>query len=156
MKTKVILTGIVTAALTFTFSLETMSIFAAAPAGGRNFIDSNNDGICDNYGMYCQFIDEDGDGICDYYNNWGACGKGLGYVDEDGDGICDNCNMYCQFIDEDGDGICDYYNNWGACGKGLGYVDENGDGLCDNFISGGRGCNRRGRGGNGNRWYNRR
>lgn len=80
MKAKTILTGIVTAALTF--SLETMSIFAAAPAEGRNFIDSNNDGICDNCGMYCQFIDEDGDGICDYYNNWGAYGRGLGYVDE--------------------------------------------------------------------------
>ncbi len=112
MKAKTILTGIVTAALTF--SLETMSIFAAAPAEGRNFIDSNNDGICD------------------------------------------NCGMYCQFIDEDGDGICDYYNNWGAYGRGLGYVDADGDGICDYFISGGRGCNRRGRGGNGNRWYNRR
>lgn len=69
------------------FSLETVSVFAAEPAAGRNFTDSNNNGICGYCTTDCPFIDEDGDGICDNFAT-GACG--LGYVDENGDGICDN------------------------------------------------------------------
>lgn len=87
MKTKRIVSGIAAAVLVF--SLETMSVFAA---GGRNFVDVDNDGICDYCGTDCQFVDADGDGICDNYNNRGTYGNGagLGYVDADGDCVCDN------------------------------------------------------------------
>lgn len=90
MKIKKVLIGFVATSLIL--SLETMSAFAAVPAGGRNSINSDNSRLCNYCGSECQFIDEDGDGICDNYSNQKNCGKGLGlgYIDEDGDGVCDN------------------------------------------------------------------
>lgn len=74
---------------------------------GRNFVDKDNDGICDNnkhgfgrgigkMGMRQSrnFIDKDNDGICDNFpqGNNGNRGKGIGpnFVDKNNDGICDN------------------------------------------------------------------
>lgn len=46
------------------------------------------------------FVDEDEDGVCDYFQQNMGHGRGMGmgmwghgqnFVDEDGDGICDNC-----------------------------------------------------------------
>lgn len=53
---------------------------------GLNFVDKNNDGICDN------FVDENADGICDGCMGLGGQGKGngLNFVDENNDGVCDN------------------------------------------------------------------
>jgi hypothetical protein len=62
----------------------------------KNFVDKNNDGICDNLVSGNQndrgrnFVDANNDGICD---NKEACGnkvKGANYVDKNNDGICDN------------------------------------------------------------------
>lgn len=72
-----------------------------APRYYRNcqFVDANNDGICDN------FIDANGDGKCDNCRGQGLCdgtgvrnargknrgmGQGRNFVDANGDGICDN------------------------------------------------------------------
>lgn len=71
-----------------------------------NYVDDNNDGICDNAG-YGQ-----------------RAGQGQNFVDEDGDGVCDNAGTrHCagrSFTDANGDGICD---NAGSrqgnhCGQG--------------------------------------
>ncbi len=59
-----------------------------------NFVDNNEDGICDSCGNNCVtglglgigFIDHNGDGICDNLDT----GSGAGFVDADDDGICDN------------------------------------------------------------------
>lgn len=72
-----------------------VTTFAAGPRGGRNFVDKNGDGICDNANSVCIYVDEDGDGICDNcgIQHWcGMTGTGCGknFVDADGDGICDN------------------------------------------------------------------
>lgn len=122
-------------------SVGTISAFAEEPIGGRNYVDS------------------DGDGICDYANT--ICG----YMDEDGDGICDNCGIYHisglnkegkNFVDSDGDGVCDYYTDGQArgCrqgGYGVNFADADGDGICDNYTVGqGRGSGR-GRGCRGGR-----
>lgn len=73
----------------------TIQTFAANTGNGRNFIDVNSDGICDNYTgkseKRCSFIDEDGDGICDNYT--GKSEKRCSFIDEDEDGFCDNCGM---------------------------------------------------------------
>lgn len=71
----------------------TIQTFAANTGNGRNFIDANSDGICDNYTGKSgrRFVDEDGDGICDNYV--GKSEKGCRFTDEDGDGLCDNCGM---------------------------------------------------------------
>lgn len=97
MKKKIML---LIAALTV---LLLFSTAAAAVSSGRGYIDSNNDGTCDNRSGYSQFSDQDGDGICDNMEYSGNCpvqnqenirnsfgGYCSGYVDEDGDGICDN------------------------------------------------------------------
>lgn len=49
----------------------------AFAAGGRNYVDANGDGICDNRGNYCRFVDTDGDGVCDYHGT--SCRYGGGY-----------------------------------------------------------------------------
>ena len=61
----------------------------------QNYVDLNNDGICDNNnvtgGNGLNFVDANGDGICD---NNGACGNGLNFVDDNGDGVCDNYGTF--------------------------------------------------------------
>ncbi|WP_209342966.1 hypothetical protein [Flavonifractor sp. AGMB03687] len=39
----------------------------AFAASGRNYVDANGDGVCDNRGTYCQYMDANGDGVCDNY-----------------------------------------------------------------------------------------
>lgn len=58
-------------------SVGTVSVFAAGSGRGKNFVDTDNNGIC-------RFTDADNDGICDY------SGSGCRYTDTDNDGICDN------------------------------------------------------------------
>lgn len=84
---KKLLTGIATMALVV--SVSSTTAFAACGGCGSNFVDNDNDGVCDYYNTSCQFVDDDGNGTC------GNCGLGMhgmgtGYVDADGDGICDN------------------------------------------------------------------
>lgn len=55
---------------------------------GQNYVDEDNDGICDNYtdgqsrGYGCgrNFVDADNDGVCDNYTNGQGrgCGRGHG------------------------------------------------------------------------------
>ena len=89
---------IITAAV---LSAGTITAFASQPVGnnttcmgrgyGLNFVDSDNDGICDNFhsgrGMGRGF----GKGI----------GRGINFVDNNGDGICDNASS-CR------NGVCQY------------------------------------------------
>ena len=84
-----LLTGIAVTALLISMSSTTVLAAGGGRGCGRNFVDNDNDGVCDYYNTSCQFVDNDGDGICD---NCGSdnCGNGAGYVDADGDGICDN------------------------------------------------------------------
>lgn len=110
---KKIVTGIMATALVV--SIGTMGALAAGYnfGRGRNYVDVNNDNLCDNYNS----------AVCATYNP-----DGKNYVDTNGDGVCDN-HITCvkNYVDVDGDGICD---NYIACGKN--YVDLNGDGVCDN------------------------
>ncbi|MEA4822805.1 MAG: hypothetical protein VB111_01660 [Clostridiaceae bacterium] len=99
---KKILTGILLAALIV--SLGTTTAFAVSQPGGQNFVDANNDGICDNCDSTRHFIDANGDGICDNCEggirpmdgtgkragNGGKEVRGYGYTDADNNGICDN------------------------------------------------------------------
>lgn len=59
------------------FSLCSTTVIAASPMNGRNFVDDDGDGNCDNY-----------------TSNGNGCGRrpgcGKGYVDAVGDGVCDN------------------------------------------------------------------
>ena len=54
-----------------------VGVTGAFAAGGRNYVDANGDGICDNRGNYCRFVDTDGDGVCDYHGT--SCRYGGGY-----------------------------------------------------------------------------
>lgn len=75
---KKIIACILTAGLVL--SLSTATAFAAGNGQRRGR-------SCVNRGSYCQYVDEDNDGICDRYHSH-ASGN---YVDQDGDGICDYC-----------------------------------------------------------------
>lgn len=99
---KKLLSGVIISALVITAG--TVSAFAYHGRQNQtyklnkttNFVDSSNDGICDNRG---------------------TCGNGLYFVDANGDGICDNSGTYgngSYFVDANGDGICD---NLGTCPK---------------------------------------
>lgn len=77
------------AAMVLIISVSSLTVFAAGNGRGRNYVDNNNDGVCDNYNASCQFVDNDGDGICDNCAS-ATCGNGAGYIDADGNGICDN------------------------------------------------------------------
>lgn len=68
---------------------------------GYNFVDKNNDSICDNRNENCNgsnFVDSDKDGICDNKavtergNAEAPKGNRSNFVDSDKDGICDNRN----------------------------------------------------------------
>ena len=116
MSMKRVLAGILTALLTI--SLCGVTAFAAGPGGGRHFVDTDGDGVCDNAGSQCVYVDADGDGVCDNANNQCV------YVDADGDGVCDRCGaIHAQpggggFVDADGDGVCDHYQSGQGCGRG--------------------------------------
>lgn len=78
------------------------------------FIDSNNDGICDN----CT------DGVCmsnglcsSYFHEHGV------FIDNNNDGICDN---YAA-------GVCTQHGNHHMGGN---FIDNNNDGICDNCTAG--------------------
>ena len=77
--------GTVSAALVL--SLAVTGAFAAGNGRGRNYVDANGDGVCDNYGT----------------------GRGQYFVDADGDGVCDNCTQQ-GLCPRDGSGR---QNGWG-------------------------------------------
>ena len=59
------------------FSVCSMTVTAARSMNGRNYVDADNDSICD------------------YYGRGYGCGRG--YVDADGDGICDNMKYSIKY-----------------------------------------------------------
>lgn len=73
----------------------------AEQRGGTNYVDANNDGVCDT----CGATDANGDGVCDAcpFNGVrpqdgtgrqagrGGAGRGVGFVDANSDGVCDTC-----------------------------------------------------------------
>lgn len=97
-------------ALAFFLMSSTGAIVAAntAQKGGNvnapkvNYVDENNDGVCDNaacgeckntQAQQRNFVDENNDGVCDN----AGCGEckntqtqQRNFVDEDNDGVCDN------------------------------------------------------------------
>ncbi len=74
---------------------------------GRHFADADGGGVCDYSGDVCSYVDRNNDGLCDncgiYHGDCiagnGACGgvygtagtgHGRHFTDADGDGICDS------------------------------------------------------------------
>lgn len=93
------LVGILMAAMVL--SVGATSAFAAGRGcgrghgHGRNHVNVTASGAGGNYTGACNFVDADNDGICDNCNTYhGNCPSGSGcgqnYVDADGDGVCDN------------------------------------------------------------------
>ncbi|MCI8625763.1 MAG: hypothetical protein HFI40_05710 [Lachnospiraceae bacterium] len=74
MKTKTIITKLAAgmAAVSLLCSLGSIS----ASARGRNYVDANQDGVCDYCTTDCSFVDEDGDGICDHFAAQSCPGQG--------------------------------------------------------------------------------
>ena len=87
----------------------------ANTAARGNFVDKNNDGICDNYqarvnsGRGANFVDKNGDGVCDNRGNFGK-----------GRGNSNGCGKGYQHRNGQGRGNC--------CGRGNGYQHRHGQG----------------------------
>ncbi len=85
-------------------------------ARGANFVDQNNDGVCDNFaagnqrGRGANFVDKNNDGVCDNRGSGRYQGRGPNFTDANNDGICDHR--------QDG------------TGRGKGYRHRNGQGYC--------------------------
>lgn len=95
------------------------TVGAAIATVRGEYVDRNNDGVCDNYG------------VDNCANGQGSC---PGYADADGNGVCDNYANGC------GNGRGSGYGCGNGNGGGAGYVDADGDGICDNYGAGnGRG-----------------
>lgn len=84
---KKLLTCIV--AMTLAISVSSTTALVNKCGRWRNFVDNDNDGVCDYYNTSSPFVDNDGDGICDNYGS-NSCGNGAGFVDADNNGICHN------------------------------------------------------------------
>ena len=69
---KKMLIGVLAAAL-----LLCVAAAAAGPARGRNYIDADGDGVCDNWSG-CGYTDANGDGICDNWPGTAGCHRGTG------------------------------------------------------------------------------
>ena len=66
------------------------ALFASGQGVGRQIVDLDDNGVCDNHGKNCKgFIDENNDGVCDHRPANGN-NQGNGYVDANNDGVCDN------------------------------------------------------------------
>ena len=93
------------------------TVGAAIATVRGEYVDLDNDGVCDNYGAgqgsRSGYVDADGDGICDNYGNGYGCGNGQG----NGNGYGPGNGNGAGYVDADGDGICD---NYGA-GNGRGH-----------------------------------
>lgn len=87
---KKLLIAIIAAALVLAIGVT--GVFAASSEKGRNYTDTDNDGVCDVCladGGVCPnggVRSLDGSGR---QNGRGAANRGAGFVDADGDGICD-------------------------------------------------------------------
>ena len=44
-----------------------------------NYVDNNNDGICDNYVERPNYVDDNNDGICDNIGTQSGCGRRNGH-----------------------------------------------------------------------------
>lgn len=107
-------------------SAATTSVFAAG--GGKNYTDSDNNGICD----YTKQQVVSCTALCSSLNNASAAAESVAsklvtnakYVDEDNDGICDNYTGSGNGNSGNGNG-----------GNSSGYVDSDNDGVCDNYAN---------------------
>lgn len=129
MNMKKLLTGFAAAALVLTF---TATSALAASHHGRAVSRVCN-GLQTGWTRpACSFVDSNGDGICDNYGN-GNCHHEGCFVDNNGDGICDNygggnCHHEGNFVDSNGDGVCDNYGGGNCHHQGQGWGNGNGNG----------------------------
>lgn len=115
-------------------SAATTSVFAAG--GGKNYTDSDNNGICD----YTKQQVVSCTALCSSLNNASAAAESVAsklvtnakYVDEDNDGICDN---YTGSGNGSGYGSGNGNSGNGNGGNSSGYVDSDNDGVCDNYAN---------------------
>jgi hypothetical protein len=101
----VVIALVVIGALGFVYAQQTGNKTNNNPVKGTNFVDVDNDGVCDNAQS----------GTCPNKN------KGNGFVDENNDGVCDNagnCPMHNSNKGCSGKEACPMKNKAGGC-RGL-------------------------------------
>lgn len=173
---KKIVVGILAAAIVGSTAITGMAGYAKCQTSdcGSSYIDSNGDGICDNY------FERDCSG-----SGTGKVGKAVQTVVESVENVAYKTAVQgSNYVDHDGDGICDNYSGGSCNGRGAGncnaatasetvtetvvtagvgqnagqrknYVDSDRDGVCDNYESGncnGGVCDGTGAGTHGNRY----
>ncbi len=153
MKKMNVIIGLMTASVIGFAALNSNSVLAVETPNpvvcnhtNGNFVDANNDGICDN------FIDANNDGKCDtcigegHQGNKKGKGKGKGNGNGKGKGQGNgqgNSTQGANFVDTNNDGVCDNHSTEQGNGRrhgngtqGANFVDANNDGVCDNHAAG--------------------
>jgi len=157
MKKMNVIIGLMTASVIGFAALNSNSVLAVETPNpvvcnhtNGNFVDANNDGICDN------FIDANNDGKCDtcigegHQGNKKGKGKGKGNGNGKGKGQGNgqgNSTQGANFVDTNNDGVCDNHSTEQGNGRrhgngtqGANFVDANNDGVCDNHAAGQENC----------------
>jgi len=76
-----------------------------------------------------QFVDNNNNGICDNFEARGQSGKGANFVDKNGDGVCDNRGIVVKGNGR-GNGCGQGYQHRHGQGKGQGNCCGRGKGCC--------------------------
>ena len=76
------------------------------------------------------FVDKNNNGICDNYESKVKTGKCSNFVDKDGDGICDNKGKNCKNANCKGNCKGQFKENANGCGNGCGFRHRHGNGHC--------------------------
>lgn len=95
-------------AIIISFSVTMAGSFAAAPEVRQNYVDADNDGVCDYYDNNCSYADNNG--IC---NGNGICNDNSNCI------TAPNCGRY--FTDTNEDGICDNHTSQQGTGNRHGH-----------------------------------
>ena len=71
-------------AFVIVLSIETTSVLAAGSEVRRNYIDADNNGVCDYFRTVCEHINTVRDNVCRHFRNDGS------YIGANGGGFCGN------------------------------------------------------------------
>jgi len=119
MKTKLLISGLAFLALTTLASAQNKDVSSPLPQSGKargiNFVDTNKNGICDNYENNAANSSN-----CRRLGANNCCGLGRRQMQGQGNGVGRGRNRFGMgqgkgrgrnFVDSDKNGICDYYES---------------------------------------------
>jgi hypothetical protein len=103
----------------------TLTLFFFSQGFGQTATNSNSDSKTAVSTVQCKFVDSNNNGICDNHEMKGTASQCANFVDKDGNGICDNCPKNAN---AGLNATCSGHQN--GAGKGQGMANCCGRGPC--------------------------